>query len=159
MTVVNLTDKNLIGRCGLYCGACSIYRAYKDSNKLQETLARKHSCSPEDVRCEGCQTVSKKGWSGEENWGRNCEIIKCLDARGLDFCYECDNYEQCEKFGELFDSHLQYGENLRENLNKIKAGKAEQWLTEEDKKWRCRNCKKPISIYLKECHWCGAKLK
>lgn len=153
-----MITKSLIGRCGLYCGACSIYRAYKDSRKLQETLARKHKCSVEEVRCEGCQVVLKKGWSGEENWGRNCKIIQCLDAKKLKFCYECNDYEKCERFNELLDAYLQYGENLRDNLNKIKTGKAEEWLEEQDKKWRCLSCNKPVSMYLTECHWCGAKL-
>lgn len=102
--------------------------------------------------------VLREGWGGEENWGRNCKIVQCLDAKGLNFCHECNNYGECERFNEFFNAHLQYGENLRENLNKIKAGRAEEWLKEEDKKWRCPNCNKSISMYLEECHWCGAKL-
>ncbi len=31
-----MNDTNLIGRCGLYCGICEIYLAYKDSKELQE---------------------------------------------------------------------------------------------------------------------------
>ncbi|MFQ6085224.1 MAG: DUF3795 domain-containing protein [Candidatus Bathyarchaeia archaeon] len=153
-----MVNKNLIGRCGLFCGTCPIYRAYEDSRKLQEALAKEYNCSPEDVRCEGCQVVMEEGWAGDENWGKNCKIIKCLDARGLNFCYECDVYDQCERFGDLFESTLKYGENLRKNLERIKVGEAEQWLAEEEKRWRCPNCKKPASMYLPECHWCGAKL-
>ena len=33
--VGTLVDKNLVGRCGLYCGFCLIYRAGKDSEKLR----------------------------------------------------------------------------------------------------------------------------
>jgi len=103
--------------------------------------------------------VTKKGWGGEENWGRNCRIVKCLDTKGLVFCYECDDYKTCERFNKLFLDHLQYGENLRENLDKIRAGRAEEWLEEQDKKWRCPNCNKPVSMYLTECHWCGVELR
>jgi rubrerythrin len=46
-----------------------------------------------------------------------------------------------------------------ENLEKIKVGKVEEWLEEEDEKWRCRKCGNPVSAYLDECHWCGAKLR
>jgi hypothetical protein len=50
-----LVSKNLVGRCGLYCGFCLIYRAGKDSEKLRRAVARRSKCKPEDVRCEGCQ--------------------------------------------------------------------------------------------------------
>jgi len=46
-----------------------------------------------------------------------------------------------------------------ENLKKIETGKVEEWLEEEDKKWRCRGCGKPVSMHLTECHWCGKQLK
>jgi len=45
-----MVDRNLVGRCGLYCGACIIYRAHKDSAKLRESFARDYRHSPEDVR-------------------------------------------------------------------------------------------------------------
>ena len=74
------------------------------------------------------------GWDVEEIWGKNCKIVKCLETNRLDFCYECSECPDCEKFREIADSCLKHGENLMENLNKIKAGKAEEWLEEEDKK-------------------------
>ena len=149
-------NKNLVGRCGLYCGACIIYRAYKDSDHLRQKIAEREKCKPEEIRCEGCQTVLTNGWNSKE-WGKSCRIVKCLEARGLDFCYECDTYPNCKKFREIADSCLTHGENLMENLNKIESGRVEEWLEEEDKKWRCLKCGKPISMHLTECYWCGAK--
>jgi len=67
--------KNLIGRCGFYCGVCEVYRAYKDSKELQEKLAKKYNCSPEEVRCEGCQAMDIqclfKAWNGLEKKSSN----------------------------------------------------------------------------------------
>lgn len=40
-----MTNKNLVGRCSLYCGACIIYRAYKDSEKLRQKLQNKKAAS------------------------------------------------------------------------------------------------------------------
>lgn len=154
-----LVNRNLVGRCGLYCGACVIYRAYKDSEQLRRLVAERENCKPEDIRCEGCQTVLTNGWDvkGQE-WGKNCRTVMCLEAKGLDFCYECGEYPKCEKFRLIADSCLKHGENLMENLNKIKASKVEEWLEEEDKKWRCQKCGKPVAMHLTECHWCGAKI-
>ena len=33
-----MVNKNLVGRCGLYCGFCLIYRAGKDSEKLRRAV-------------------------------------------------------------------------------------------------------------------------
>jgi len=152
-----MVNRNFVGRCGLYCGACIIYRAYKDSAELRESIARDYRRSPEDVRCEGCQTVTLDGWDMDQEWGKNCLIVRCLNEKGLNFCYQCDTYPECEKFRGIAESCLKRGENLMENLEKIKAGKVEEWLEEEDKKWRCEKCGKPISMHLTECRWCGAK--
>ena len=150
-------NKNLVGRCGLYCGACIIYRAYKDADQLRQKIAEREKCRPQEIQCEGCQTVLTNGWNSNE-WGKNCRIVKCLEARGLDFCYECDTYPNCKKFREIADSCVRHGENLMENLSKIESGKIEEWLEDEEKKWRCLKCGKPISMHLTECHWCGAKI-
>jgi hypothetical protein len=82
-------NRNLIGRCGLYCGSCIIYRAYKDSKQLQRKVAERQNCKPSDIRCEGCQTVLRDGWETDVSWGKNCSIIKCLDSKELHFCFEC----------------------------------------------------------------------
>jgi superfamily II DNA helicase RecQ len=154
-----MVNENLVGRCGLYCGACIIYRAYKDSEHLRQIIAEDNNCRLEEIRCEGCQTVLTNGWKVEEKWGKNCKIVMCLENKGLNFCYECDTYPECAKFHEIADEELKRGENLMENLNKIKIGKVKEWLEEEDKKWRCQKCGKPIAMHLTECHWCGAKLR
>lgn len=156
--VMGMVKGNLVGRCGIYCGSCIIYRAYKDSEQLRQRVAERENCEPEDIRCEGCQTVLTNGWESKE-WGKNCRIVECLQAKGLDFCYECDMYPNCENFTELANHSLKYGESLTDNLKKIEAGKVEEWLEEEAEKWRCHKCGKPISRYLKECHWCGEKIE
>lgn len=154
-----MVNYDLVGRCGLYCGSCMIYRAHKDSEKLRKLVAERANCRPEDIRCEGCQTVLAEGWDVEgQQWGKNCKIVKCLEAKGLKFCYECSEYPNCDKFREICDSQLSHSENLVENLERIKAGRAEEWLREEEEKWLCKECGKPISDYEK-CHWCGVRLE
>ena len=153
-----MVNMNLVGRCGIYCGSCIIYRAFKDSAKLRESIARDNECSPEDVKCGGCQTAALDGWGMDKEWGRNCAIVKCVDGKGIDFCYECDDYPRCEKFSRIAESYLKKGEDLVENLAKIKSGKVEEWLKEEDARWRCPECDGPISIHLSECHICGKNL-
>jgi len=156
--MIIMSNRNLVGRCGIYCGSCIIYRAYKDSEQLRQRVAEREKCRAEDVRCEGCQTVLTDGWESKE-WGKNCKIVQCLEARGVEFCNECDTYPDCENFRKLANHSLKYGESLDDNLKKIKTGKVEEWLKEEEKKWSCHRCGKPTSRHLEECHWCGEKIE
>lgn len=127
--VMVMVDRNLVGRCGVYCGSCIIYRAYRDSEQLRRRVAERQNCGLEDVQCQGCQTVLVDGWEKDGKWGKNCRIVRCLEAKGLDFCYQCDMYPNCKNFRELADHHLlRYSENLTDNLKKIKAGEVEEWL-------------------------------
>jgi len=139
-----LTNKNLVGRCGLYCGFCEVYRAYKDSNKLQAELAKKHGCRLEEIKCEGCQALDVYGWSHEDKWGKNCKILKCLNAKKLKFCYECTEYDTCKKFDEFAKICSGLRIDLRRNLQIIREGRVEEWLLEQDRKWRCTKCGNPI---------------
>lgn len=156
-----MLNKNLVGRCGLYCGICEIYRAYKDSKELQVELAKRHGCQPEEVRCEGCQAVDVYGWAYEKEWGVNCKILKCLNAKELTYCYECTEYDTCEKHASFAEICSGLGMDLRRNLRMIQEGKAEEWLVEQEKRWRCPKCDNPIivSYNFKDCHWCGNKLR
>ena len=152
-----MNNRNLVGRCGLYCGACIIYRAYKDSEELREKISKDNDCDPEDVKCEGCQSNNDK-WNKDEMWGESCDIVKCLDSKGLTYCYECDNHPDCQKYDEWADIFSKDGEDIRNNLEMIEEGKIDDWLKKEEERWVCKECGKPISMVLDRCHWCGAAI-
>lgn len=54
-----MREWNLIGRCGLYCGACSIHHAYKDGLVHQERIAARFNYRLDQVRCDGCQVLTE----------------------------------------------------------------------------------------------------
>jgi len=146
-----------VGRCGLYCGACVIYRAYKDGGDYLRRVAEHFKIPPEKVRCEGCQVLTPSCW------GYDCKIVQCLNAKGLDYCFECPEYEaeSCEKFEKLAKAYLKEDNvDLRANLSVIKAGKVEEWLKKSEELFKCPFCGKPLSVSAikKECYHCGAKL-
>jgi hypothetical protein len=151
-----MAGKNLVGRCGLYCGACGIYRAYKDNGEFLKKLASSFKCPPEKVRCEGCMALTP------ESWGTDCKIVRCLKSKGLEFCYQCSKYEDdsCENFGKLAQRYSKVGVNLRANLERIKNGDTKEWLRESEEKYKCRSCGKPIPVYgiEEKCYHCGASL-
>lgn len=155
--ILSLGDKDLVGRCGLYCGACGIYRAYKDGGEYLERLADFFKCPPEKVRCEGCQVLTP------ECWGNECKIVKCLNGKGFQFCYECSDYDghTCQRFEKFSSEYLKEDKvDLRANLARIKAGEVNAWLEESAEKFRCIHCGKPLptSSFRKKCYHCGQEL-
>ena len=151
-----MAEADLVGRCGLYCGACSIYRAYKDNGEYRDRVARFFKCPPEKVRCEGCQALTS------ECWGNDCTIVQCLKGKSLEFCHQCSEYKKdsCEKFGKLAQRYSKVGVNVRSNLERIRNGETEEWLRESEEKFKCQSCGKPLPVYgIKEkCYHCGAEL-
>lgn len=80
--------------------------------------------------------------------------------KGNKLLYECQEYinDTCDKFKNLADDYLETGVNLRENLLKIKEGKVKEWLQESQKKFTCKVCEKPLAVWTKKCHHCGAEI-
>lgn len=140
----------LAGRCGLYCGACTIYRAERDSEELRNKLARDFKCEPDQVRCNGCGSLTP------ECWGNGCRIVACAEAKGFRYCFECPEYENgsCEKFEELAKDYLGIGVGLRSNLERIMKGETGEWLKESEERFRCKACGKPVCAWSKKCHHC-----
>lgn len=152
-----MVNNDLVGRCGLYCGACSIYRAYKDGGEYLKRLAEHFKCPIEKVKCEGCMALTP------ECWGYDCRIVQCLRNKGLQFCYQCSEYENgtCEKFEKLARPYLEEdGVDLRANLERIRRGEIEEWLRESEEKHRFPACGKllPVDATKKKCYHCGADL-
>lgn len=155
-----MPNRWLVGRCGIYCGYCEIYRAYKDSPKLRAELAQRYGCSPGDIICSGCQMVHARGWRGDPKRGYNCKIRECLGDKGFKFCYECPAIKTCRLLIELASVYILFGVDLNTNLQIIRDGKIKEWLSEQDARWRCGNCEKPIILSQKidYCHHCGRAL-
>jgi hypothetical protein len=151
-----MVTQNLVGRCGLYCGACGIYRAYKNGGAYRRRLAENFKCAPETVRCEGCQALTS------ECWGNACTIIRCLNENGFQFCYECADFlnHSCEQFEKLAKSSSEYDEDLRANLARIQADDVDSWLQECEVKFRCAYCGEPLPArsLKKQCYHCGKDL-
>jgi len=150
--------KNLIGRCGIYCGACEIYRAYKDNGKLLRAVAKKHNCLPGEVHCEGCRAVHIIGWARVEGWGKDCEILKCLHRRKLESCDHCLEIAQCGRWNALAEEYQPLGVDLRANMKMCNDGRVEEWLKQQEERWRCQKCNRPIVASPEDlrCHWCSA---
>jgi hypothetical protein len=95
----------LLGACGLECGACPAYAATQADDaarvaEIADQWSKEYGADikPEHVWCDGCMTA------GERKCGhtRECEIRACVVGRGLATCAGCDDYG-CEKIAGFFE--------------------------------------------------------
>lgn len=150
-----MNAKALVGRCGLYCGACVIYRAERDDPAWRRRLGEQFRCPPEKVRCEGCGALTP------DCWGNDCELVRCMNEKGYVFCYECPDYDtkSCDKYEQLWRRYSEEdGVDLRRNLAVIKKGKVEEWLGECKSRFTCPHCGKPVASGARKCHHCNREL-
>jgi len=150
-------DEGLLSRCGIYCGACYIHRAEVDGGGFLEYVAGWQKAPKEKVRCRGCIGPLDEMWLN----CRRCTVRACLEEKGYGFCHECPAFDDgsCERSERLNRFCAERGEDPRGALTRIRAGDAEGWLREQDARWRCPSCGRPISWYEESCHHCGDKLK
>jgi len=136
-----MDKKQLISRCGLWCGACRQYLVRK-KNLLEERGFKRG--------CEGCWIRNK-----------NCVMIKkgcaALRENKIDFCFECEDLPCADlrKMDEIYISR--YNISLVENLKRMKQIGLKQWIKEQEKLYKCPECGGEISMHDNECFNCGNK--
>lgn len=127
---------DLIGFCGLYCGACPNYtqRIANLAENLRNQLHRYEFDKYADFLakeprlkafenyekfCELLETVARLRCRGCKlgGWSRSCKIRKCVQKKEFDGCWQCAAFEACEKL-----KVLEVGDDFThlKNLRKIK---------------------------------------
>jgi len=151
----NIMKVKLVGRCGLYCGACGIFRAQRDNEKKRILIAKEFNCSVEQVKCNGCGALTN------ECWCNGCKILICLKSKGYEFCYQCSEFyeKSCDKYNKLANTYIKVGEDIRSNLIIIKKGQIDEWLKTQDTRFKCPKCNYHISVWDDICPNCSQKLK
>jgi hypothetical protein len=150
-----MADFGLQSRCGIYCGACYVYRAERDYGKFLREIAEWQKVEIDEVQCNGCLAPEAEKWPNCQK----CYPISCLKEKGLEFCYECPEFDAgtCEEYTKYEEFTRKRGERIRLNLLKMKLD-PEKYLREMDKKWRCPSCGESYSWYEEKCHHCGKNL-
>ena len=129
-----MTKNGLIGRCGLYCGACIIYGVSHNDEpafvKRRKGIAEYFDCGASEITCEGCRQMT------EHCWSKQCSVLLCLEERGYRCCDECTDIDSCDKFGGINE---RYG-NLKESMARIREIGDEKWLAEKRGERTCPEC-------------------
>ncbi|NQV19386.1 MAG: DUF3795 domain-containing protein [Armatimonadetes bacterium] len=142
-------DSNLLAYCGLYCGDCAGYsgeiadRAKDLENVIEKykfELTAKSMFSKElkdyDEFLRKLKFISGLKCSEicreREIGSTNCEIRKCCIGKGFYACYECEDFEICEKFKALEELHK---DSCAKNLKAIKEIGLKNWITNGKRLW------------------------
>lgn len=140
-------NKNIIGKCGMYCGACDIYYATIHPD-YQDKLAKHLGCEVNELSCKGCGQLT------ESCWGYNCGIANCCETHKVASCRECTRFP-CDLLTDFAEDAPSHHHTVIENSIRIKDIGEDQWLEEQEKRWSCFHCSHPFRWYTTHCAYCG----
>lgn len=106
---MNKTDKKLVGYCSLYCPKCYKMTISNAAAKLKKELENPYICEKTHFLSEQflsnlnelmalhCPKICKDGGGNPD-----CIIRKCCVQRKLNGCWECTEFESCDKLKEQY---------------------------------------------------------
>lgn len=130
-------SEELIARCGMNCRLCIGF--IRENNP-----------------CFGCRNTDSTKSSSRVN----CRIKNCqkITSSTIDFCYNCLSFP-CARLKQLDKRYRsKYQMSMIDNLNMIKDIGLTEFVLVQDKKWRCTQCGKIISVHRSYCLTCGKAL-
>ncbi|TFG92271.1 MAG: DUF3795 domain-containing protein [Syntrophobacterales bacterium] len=139
-----MTDNDLTGYCGLYCGDCIRYRSRAselaadllkefENTQFAEYAKVKQSQIPDFQHYKGmvsllahisrlrCNVPCRLGGDG---CMVSCPIMECVKGKAFEGCWECSEYKACQKLTFLKSFH---GDTPLDNLDKIKEFGLRTW--------------------------------
>jgi hypothetical protein len=145
-----------VSRCGIFCGACYVYRAERDGGDLLRRVAESQDVAEEEVKCNGCLSPVEQRWMN----CRSCWVRNCQERRGYESCAICPSFqdESCERYSRLEAMAAKRGEDTRAALEAFNANPS-QAVDELYQLWSCPACGARYSWYERRCHQCGTDLK
>jgi hypothetical protein len=143
----NRDNRQFAAVCGLYCPACTLYIGSTEEPERLARTAGRFNVSVEEARCYGCRSDVQSFYC------QACEIKKCADERGLEFCALCDEYP-CQMLKE-FQAQLPHRAELFEDGERIREVGYDQWFEEVRARYTCPSCSAINSAYDLACRKCG----
>ena len=150
-----MVDLRLLSRCGIYCGACYVYRAERDGGALLDEVARRFNVPKSDAGCNGCSGPFEEQWPNCQG----CAFKACQRRRSAENCAQCEEVETCPDYESAVEFTAYRGEDIREGMRRIESGDGEGWLREQAERWTCPRCGYPISWYDNVCRMCDWKVR
>jgi len=127
-------DVSMIAPCGMNCALCIGH--VRDRNPCVGCLG------PDDSKPNHCVVCRIK----------NCERLVNADAP---FCYACDIFP-CTRLKQLDKRYrTKYGMSMIENLQNIEKLGINEFIRNEEERWKCPECGSLLSVHRDACLVCG----
>jgi hypothetical protein len=136
--------ERLAAACGTYCGACPSYIAtHSEDGHIQR--------SNPWGDCDGCLGGGKLAAHC-----RACRIRLCAASkRSVTRCSDCEELP-CYRITSLINAGgYPHREEYLPNLAAIREVGVQDWVRNEEERWRCPKCRLPMSWYDTRCARCG----
>lgn len=147
---MRMSDRVLVGRCGMYCGSCPVYRASNDMDEKRAfELSFSTRCTIDQIKCEGCGSPDRFALC------MRCVFRKCAEDRGLESCGLCPEFP-CESLTRFYCEDRRRQGEAEKNARRIRDAGIDKWLDEADARWRCKHCDSKIAYDMKACRICKA---
>jgi len=149
LRAICMSDRQLVGVCGIYCGACLTYRACKDQDQALIQYLTGLGIPKETIRCEGCTSGIVMPQCAK------CGFRDCAAQKGLVFCSECKGLP-CEALKELSEErarkdNLPHLSLCPSSLQTLRQVGVQDWLKQQEKRWSCKSCGKRLHWYSETC--------
>ena len=141
-------ERELLGVCVLYCGACDHYRAFLPEGRHLLEAARRQGQELE--QCQGCRSTLLTPYCAQ------CTLRKCAEDKGVLHCGLCPTYP-CDQLKAFQHDGLLHHIPVLDNLESLKKQEPERWLEGQAQRWQCQ-CGRHFSWYEEYCHHCGTPL-
>jgi len=128
-------NTSLIAPCGINCALCLGYQRKKN-------------------HCDGCLIEGDK-----PKHCAQCAIRNCPQKSGdpTVLCGTCEKFP-CRRIKDLDKRYrTRYGVNLIENLRDLSVNGSADFVSREDKKWKCPQCGELLCMHRELCLSCGAR--
>ena len=140
-----MVEEHLAAVCGLYCGACVIYRACHDNNQ------KRIEGFQNNLYCDGCLSGGRL-----TEYCQQCAIRLCpSDKQGVTRCSDCPDFP-CSLITDFNYDGIRHHAEVLDNVRRMCEIGVTDWLMEQDKQWRCAQCGAPVEWYARPCFQCGA---
>jgi len=176
-------EGELAAPCGLYCGACMIYRANKRGDakfltQIRERFAKIFSALERGQRPPGMPPSTKEkdfDFTGfrEDMRGdldincegclssvlglpcRDCGFRDCSQRKGLTNCSQC-SAAPCKLLVDFSNDGVPHHSEVLNTIKRQKEIGIDAWLSEQEERWRCIQCGSPLAWYDAKCPECNA---
>ncbi|MFH2043770.1 MAG: DUF3795 domain-containing protein [Pseudomonadota bacterium] len=154
-----MSKEHLAANCGLYCGACSLYRARRDNNPqfIDEMMQVIRNDLPvpdekinmDEIDCDGCRAGGLL-----TSYCMGCKIRLCVEKKS-DFghCTECKDFP-CSLIADFNNDGMPHHAEAVKNMIDMRLIGIKNWIHEQEKRWQCHACSTAIHWYSGTCPKC-----